>query len=475
MNFVKINQKEWDILFDDVKYTVNLVPSSVTNKFHILTNFITGISETCGQEFDSWFKALLEEAQDELKRPQAVMNSIEKMKEYVDKYLDSLDIDYNVFVDESKAKKNSIFFNADEIGKIIRLSSYMKIYSVFANSENLKLGQKFHREVYNKIASDIADTDIVSKIFKVIQTKTFRYKQTDSFMWEYIKTVQCKDISTHVIEIFNFIMNHILILCEAEKNPITYFVGVVDESVKWFLRSVYKGSYVYDDTISTENIQGSERNNLKTYSFNDTLGRLKDISFEKIYAELERNNMKIEIDDQHIIDFHSRLENVEFISPLCQCLVYPVLAKITKIPYIHYKTVSPQHAAVLSYYTKVILEKVFKGRYSKFFELLEYYPTTNPSLTTTYTIKNVHEFLNIRNKAQNFFGFGTIIFPHKILCHFIGRVSRIQFRNLLDGRKLGGIPLSKIESDMIDFYMYLFSDKFEKRFDKMVAYMNSDF
>jgi hypothetical protein len=202
---------------------------------------------------------------------------------------------------------------------------------------------------------------------------------------------------------------------------------------------------------------------------------LKDIAFDKIYAELERNNMKIDIDDNHLTDLHSRLDRIEYISPLCQCLVYPILSKITQIPYVHYKTVSPKHAAVLSYYTKVMLDRIFKGQYAKFFDLLEFYPKSNPSLTTTYTIKNVHEFLNIRNATNNFFGFGTAIFPHKILCHFIGRVSRINFRNLLSGKEMGGIPLSKIETEMISFYMYLFSNKFDRHFDQMVAYMNSDF
>ena len=86
-------------------------------------------------------------------------------------------------------------------------------------------------------------------------------------------------------------MNHIIILCEENKNPITYFVGVIDESVKWFLRSVYKGTIVYDDEISTEDIHGTHINNLRSYSFNDTLGRLKSIAFEKIYEKLDHENI----------------------------------------------------------------------------------------------------------------------------------------------------------------------------------------
>ena len=81
-------------------------------------------------------------------------------------------------------------------------------------------------------------------------------------------------------------------------------VYVIDESVKWFLRSVYKGTIVYDDEIATEDIHGTHINNLRTYSFNDTLGRLKGIAFEKIYEQLDQENIMTINDktDQYIID-----------------------------------------------------------------------------------------------------------------------------------------------------------------------------
>jgi hypothetical protein len=182
------------------------------------------------------------------------MCQLKPLKEFVNSYLTSQNFDYSTFVDETKIKKNSILFRPEEIQKIIQLSCYLKIYSVIFNNEKLKLGQKAHRVIYNKLAYEIVETEIVRKIYDVIKTKTFRYNLTDRFMWEYIKNVQGKDIGTHIIEIFNFIMNNILVLCEEDKNPITYFVGVIDESVKWFLRSVYKGTTVYDDSIATEDI-----------------------------------------------------------------------------------------------------------------------------------------------------------------------------------------------------------------------------
>ncbi len=476
LQFEKVGQKQWTLSFPNGgTFELKMTPSSVTNKFEIITDFITGISEHIGEPFNDWLEKLLTEGSDPSKRSEVLFNNIASLKNFVDEYLIFTNVDYTQFVDESKAKKNSILFKADEIEMILKLSSYLKVYSIFSNTENLKLGKRFHQEIYNKIAADISDTEIVAKIFKVIQTKTFRYKQSDSFMWEYIKTIQCKDIGTHIIEIFNFIMNNILILCQHTKNPITYFVGVVDESVKWFLRSVYKGSIVYDDSVSTEDIHGSERDNLLTYSFNDTLGRLKNIAFDKIYEQLERDNTSLDHSDKYITDFHDRVKDIEFISPLSQCLVFPILSTITKIPYAHFKTISPEHTAILSYYTDTIFQKVFKADYRNLFSLLHYFPTSNPAIGTTYRVKNIHDYLNIQNNTKDFFGFNTKTLPHIILCHYVGRVSRVNFKHLLSGQVLSGIPLSKVESDMIVFYAKYFSGELNTQLSEMVALMNADF
>lgn len=478
LKFENISTKEWTILYgDNEPIQLRLSPSSVTNKFHIVTHYIERVAEYHGEAFGNWFVNLLNECKDPAKRAGAVVDAVEPIKMFSDSFLDSLAIDYSQFVDESKAKKNSILFRAHEIQEIIRLSCYLKIYSVISNSEELKLGAKLHRDVYNKFITKIVETEVMSKIFDVVKTKTFRYNLTDRFMWDYIKTIQCKDISIHIIEIFNFIMNHIIILCEETKNPITYFVGVIDESVKWFLRSVYKGTIVYDDEIATEDIHGTHINNLRTYSFNDTLGRLKGIAFETIYEQLDQENIMTLNDktDQYIIDFNNRLSEIKYISPLCSCLVFPVLAQITKISYVNFKTISPEHSAVLSYYLNRLLEKVFKTEFKNLFSLLDYYPESQPSLNTTYKIKSVHEFIATQDRMQDFYGFNTKIFPHKILCHFIGRVSRINFKNLLTGQKLSGIPLSKVEVDMIHFYTKFFSGDLQPKIDEMVVLMNNDF
>jgi len=478
LKFEQVSNKEWNIINgDNEPFNLRLGASSVTNKFHIVTDYVKRVAEFHGQPFSDWLIDLLEQCTDPKKRAGAVTSNIETIQKYSDEYIDSVDFDYGQFVDVTKAKKNSILFLADEIQQIIRLSCYLKIYSLISNSEKLKLGEKLHRTVYNQMAANVIETEIASKIFDVVKTKTFRYNLTDRFMWDYIRTIQCKDIGIHIIEIFNFIMNNIIILCESDKNPITYFVGVIDESVKWFLRSVYKGTIVYDDEISTEDIHGIHINNLRTYSFNDTLGRLKGIAFEKIYEKLDQENVMTINDktDQYIIDFNGRLSSIQHISPLCSCLVFPLLSQITQISYVHFKTISPEHAAVLSYYLNRLLEKVFKTEYKSLFALLDFYPESQPSLSTTYKIKSIHEFIDAQDKTKDFFGFNTKIPPHKVICHFVGRVSRINFKNLLTGQKLSGIPLSKVETDMVHFYTLLFAGKMQSKVDEMTLLMNADF
>ena len=478
IKFEKKTTKEWKVGCDEYKTVdLNFVTSSVTGKYHIVANFIERVSEFHGDVFDKWFFELLENCKDSEFKSGIIFDSIDQIKTFSNSYLKSLKIDYGKFVDRSKAKKNSILFNEKEIRDIIKISGYLKLYSIISNNKDLQLGQKSHREVYNKFTSKIIETDVVSKIFDIIKTKTFRYNLTDKFMWDYIKTIQCKDMGTHIIEIFNFIMNNILILCEEDKNPITYFAGVINESIKWFLRSVYKGSIVYNDEIATEDVHSTHISNLKTYSFNDTLGRLKSIAFEKIYEQLERENITTMKDqtDQYIIDFNNRLSNIEYVSPLSLCLVFPLLSEMTKIPYVHFRTISPEHSIVLSYYLNRLLEYVFKTDYKNLFSLLDYYPESQPSLNTTYKIKAVHEFINIQDKMKNFYGFNTKMFPHMVICHYIGRISRINFSHLLNGKKLSGIPLSKIELDMIHFYTMYFSGNLKPQIDEISTLLNRSF
>ena len=470
--------KIWKVFSDDEEImTLNLISSSVTNKFFIIANFIEDVSKLCGEDFNKWLiDLLIEYKENEDERFKILTKNYKQLIAFIDNYLDLKDIDFTKFVDYTKVKKSSILFLPEEIEKIIKLSSYLKVYSLFSNNADFKMMKHLHKKVYNKLSEQVVKSEIVEKTFSLIQSKTFRYKLTDKYMWDYLNTIKCKTIDLHVIEIFNFIMNSILILCEVDKNPITYFVGVTDESVKWFLRSVYKGSIVYDDSVSVEDIQTLSSNNLKTYTYNDTLGHLKEIAYEYVYNILEREEvMLVDNEADIIIDFQNRAGDIEFISPVYECVTYPILADITDIPYKHFKIVSPEHSAVISVYLKSLLSKVFKEEYKNLFNLLDFHPIVQPVITTTYIVKNVQAFLNEQEEIGNFYGFKSKNVPYDILCHLIGRISRISLCNTMNGTKLAGLPQRKVEYDGIRFFTKYFGGELKDQFENVRLLMDRDF
>ena len=479
IRFQPLDQKKLIVMSNDEILTVlDMVASTVTNKFYLVTNFLEEMSKA-SENFSSWFEKFIKEYV-EKNDFEVVVKNVPDIKKYVQEYLDWKKIDFSKFVDETKAKKSSILLSATEIEEIIRLSCCLKVYAIISNAENLKLSRDHHKIIYNMFAEEILNSETIFKIFNVVKTKTFRYNMTDKYMWNYIKMVQCKSIDVHVIEIFNFIMNQILILCEPERNPVIYFIGVIDESIKWFLGSIYKGSIIYDDSISTEDIQSSNTDNLKTYCYNDTLGRLKAISYEKIKDHISKPNLvnfdedELNVEDQYV-DIQKRLELVKHISPLSDYFIFPILSKVTGIPYNHFKTLSPDHTILLSVYIQKILRNVFKNNYRSIISLLNYYPLERPSMATTYKLKDMEDFVNTANKVRNFFGIDTKIILGNMIGNFVGKISRTKFVNIFDGKELGGIPLSKIEEEMINFYIYLFANKLDPEMIKIKELVHADF
>lgn len=474
ITFENIDQRTYDLFINEEHLIrLNLVPSSITNKFYIITDFVTRLSENMGEPFDNWLSHVITTYYNKrIDRYEFLLNNIPKLKEFVDEFIDNRGIDFTQFMDESKTKQSSIKFEPHEIERIIKTSCYLKVYSLFSNSYELKLDDRLHRKIYNEIAKDILEDNIVRKIFDIIRTKTFRYNITDRYMWDYIKMVQCKSINSHVIEIFNFIMNQILVLCEEHRNPITYFSITIEESVKWFLRSVYKGSIVYEDSVATEDIHSTSSNNLKNYSYNDTLGRLKGIAYEYIYDRLEQNEITkfgdITQTDELITSFQNRISSIEYTSPLCYCITFPMYSNILNIPYGHFKALSPSHSTILSIFLKNMMTKVFKD-YKTMFNLMDYYPTKKPSIEITYSIKDISYFVNLQREMGNFFfGFksGEAV-SNDIIRHFIGKTSRLRLVNAITGEELSGVPLSKLEGEMIHFLTLFFSGKMNDELSKL--------
>jgi hypothetical protein len=312
------------------------------------------------------------------------------------------------------------------------------------------------------------DKSIIEKIFEIIRTKTFRYKQTDQFMWEYIKLIQCKEIDTYIVEIFNFLMNNIMVLCQLDKNPITYFVTVVDTAIIWILRSVYKASIIYSDEITSDEIQTIKINNLKTYSYNDTLGRIKIAAYDWAYKKIEEvGKGKIGVDFNNAIpEFHNKIKLVKQESPLIGYLVYPILSNLTEIPYKYFQTLNHEQSLVLSSYLKSLLTRAFGKDHQYLFRLLDCYPDpeSHVPISTSYVIKQVREYVNLYNTVKDYMGFETCGSQHDLYGHIVGRLIRIKFRNLFTGDLIMNLKSEELERDIIIFYTYYFAGMYNGNF-----------
>lgn len=445
IKFIETDKRKYTI-FNDDKHIIdlNLVFSPVTNKFLRISEYIEDCSLKIGKDFDKWFIKYLTDYKKSNYNQEIIKKNIPKIKEMTDKYLEILKIDFEKYSNKKKIKKNSIFFVADEIKKIIKVSGHLKLYFIISQDTIMKLPDKFHKEIYTTLIADISNNEILFKLFQIITSKTYKYNFTDRYMWEYIKMIYCKTTDMHIVSIYNFILNNIVATCKVDSNPIPYITSVIDESVKWILKNVYKDIIVYSDAINTEDVYTSQgKDNLKTYAYNDTIGKILGVA----------------VDCLDIVGIESlpKFKNsVSQKSLVAQYISFPILAKAFDIPYRHFITIPIEQAYLLNILTYVYLPKEFKEKYETICNLMLYYNDETPITKTTYKIKNISIYMNT---IDTFLGFNYRIFPYDFYSTIVGKISRNLYINFINGKKINNFPLAKLEIDIIKFYNNFFSNK----------------
>jgi hypothetical protein len=434
---------------------LDLIFSPITNKFFRLTEFVEDCSVKIGPEFDGWFISLINDYKKSNYDYSVIKRNIPLLKQYCDQYLEKININFEDYINRSKASKNSIFFDAGEIKKIIQVSNYLKIYFMIAQDIEMKLVNKFHKETYNKLIEDINNNNTIYKLFKIVSSKTYEYNYTDKYMWDYIKTIYCKTTDMHVFSIFNFLMNNILVTCNTESNPIPYLISVIDESIKWILKNIYKDAIIYSDTISTQDvytIQGKD--NLSSYAHNDTLGKLLIIS----YNQLEKSGI-----DQ-IDKFKSTLNSLKEISLFSNYVTYPILSKVLDIPYRHFLTLSVSNSYLLNLLLYYLLSEDFKKKYPILSKMLLYYNKQKPILKTTYKVKSIDIFTET---LGTFLSFKNNITPYDFYSSVVGKLSRNCYASFVNEQEILNFPLAKLEVDIIRFYNDYFDNRLNPLFDNL--------
>jgi hypothetical protein len=274
-------------------------------------------------------------------------------------------------------------------------------------------------------------------------------------------------------------MNNIIVFCEYDKNPITFMVIVINNNSRWVLHSIYVQNIQYEGQLSTEDIHTITSDNLKTYAYNEVLGHLKSLAYKKIHSVL-KTYTKIDTDGyenlddtatEAIIKLNNNIDAMSIHAPIHHCLTFPIISKVCDIPYYHMKTINASHACILSLYLyKLLTEKnLMPQKFFDFFEVLKYGVLKPPAVSTTFQIKYGEKFINLTNEFNSFYSFKSKTMLHKIICHFIGIISRNKqgYMNLYDGEIKDGFSVNKLEPSLIEFYIYFFAGKLDNEINKI--------
>jgi len=460
IKFELVGKRRYELYREDGKnkqkiIDLNLIFSPITNKFESLSEFIENCSKSLGKEFDDWICEFIKSYIETNRNYAVIRDNIEKLMFYCDKYFDSCNINFKDYINKSKVSKNSIFFDEEDIKKIVQVSNYLKIYFIFSQDTYLQLPSKFHKEVYNRLVNKITvNSNIIYKLFKIVSSKTYEYNHTDKYMWDYIKTIYCKTTDMHIMTIFNFIMNNILVTCKIDSNPIPYLISVIDESIKWILKNIYKDAIVYSETVNTQDVYSIQgKDNLNSYAHNDTISKLLTTAYNKL------EDIKIDIDK-----FKAVISNLKEMSLFANYVTYPILSKVLDIPYRHFLTIPVSNSYLLNILLHYLLPEDFKTRFPIIKKMLLYYNIEKPILKTTYKIKNVAEFVD---SFSTFLGFKNHTLAYDTYSSIIGKLSRNTYVNFTNDKKVTNFPLVKLESDMVLFYNDYFNNKLETVFENI--------
>jgi len=379
---------------------------------------------------------------------EVLIDNTDKIIYFCDKYINLLNIDFNSFINKKKRSKTSIFFNAKEIEKLIKTTYYLKIYSIFNKDKNLKLNHISHKIIYNKLISNISQ-NIITKIFNIITSKINKYHTTDKYMWEYIRVNFCKSTDFHIMHIFNWIMDSILLLCKADQNPITFLTSVIDNAVQWILRNTYETTATYTDNITTEDINYiSGKDRLMNYAYDDTLSKLVAITDTIIQ---KKYNINIE-------NYREAIKELKNIPISSKYITFPFLSKTLEIPYKHFTTLPCDHCYRLNFLFHYLLSNEFIKNYPTLNKILIYYTKPKNNKKISYTIENIEFFykqfgLFLTTKNTTFMK--TII---EFIMNNFNHVNFYTFKNPGFKAPFDNNIIKQIETDLIDLYCKYFSN-----------------
>jgi hypothetical protein len=296
------------------------------------------------------------------------LDNIDKFNEITEEYIKIRNIDFSKFA-KKKKRKNSIFFDETDIKEIYKLSILFKLF-FFGYSTNHKLSQEDIKKIMTYFTKTGIKRNIFSKINSIIQIRMLKYKLTDGEMINRIARNTSTPFETYSLYIFNLITNYIIIGYDLTNNPINYFLGAINKSLDWFLRTIYTKNIIYydiDKKIIEENndFEGSNQLQVDKYSSNIEMSSVdfikntyyKDITNKiifYIYNWLEQKNNKFNI---NLLEFViNKTDNVRK-NFIMQEMMYSFLEKIINVKNNYFNHMFIKDQYIIQIFTAILLKK----------------------------------------------------------------------------------------------------------------------
>jgi len=487
----------------------NLLPSSLTNDFKIVANFLDELNLNF-LGFSDWFENLFDEYIKSGLNYEVLYNNKEIFLDYAKKYIKSKNIDYSSFVNLKKTTNTSIIFDEKDLEEISISSACLKLYGIFScdggkiekgkngvNVNGLRPPENQHKEIFRFFVDNCLKRGITNKIFQLMRSRTFKSYLMDRYLWDLceIKTGRTPDL--HIMVIFNRLMNQLFSILDPNVNPIPFLNNVIDGSISWLMKTAHNNKIIYGEAFSgTEDIYGGSalhnKYSLFVYTCNDVLSKSTSIGMN-ILNEKKMSQFEMDI-------LQDRIDNIDIIYPYMKLVNLPIISNVLEIPYKHLLTIPPKHAMLSSVFMYSLAKNTgFYEKYPFITDLLIGYPKTNDvrlrkvrlsdssddlydgddniiisSTKSSYRLRNLE---NILNDDSLLFGFNCRLLRYRIMSSICGVLS-VSKKNLIyidSGKIMQKIKSNILESEVTKFFNNLYSGKIDDDFKYMRDMADSEY
>jgi len=468
--FKQIAKFEYQLACDErPALDIILLPNNtVSNTFSKVTETIAAMSAKLGKEFDEYIFEFVDnyrKCDTEKDKYDFLEGNATRISQFATNFVASNDVNYQEFADENKRTEKSEFLDCDDIIKIAELSSVLKIYSLVLNTE-LGIAFENKKKLYNLLIDHLKAICSLVKLHKFL--KIISYGVRERFA---TKNAIYENVISRMLDALNFIAYNGMLKLDHKSNPVPYFNTILFNYI-----FEYEGKYSDNNEYTEEGEEVEDKKeepieDVPAYKNSVERNQVDNIYIAKLfYLGLSHLAYKRQV-KKHLFRITQK-------NPFWDFILSAVLSKLLKVSDHHLRNIASNQATVISYYLGVKLTAKFYRNYNNLFGLSFLYPLSEPK-NSHHRLKNVSKFIHLSHKFGVFSassqGTTPRIFIVRVLEKFIGQIKSMEYAYTSTGDKFGKIDIEKIEPELIDFFIRLLVNDFEREFKEIRDNILDDF